>query len=331
MELRQRTRSFCIWVMLCAALLRLTAAGVPVKVLDWLVQPDRVPLLIYLETGRDVRFSASLREKTAHFRESPAPVLPEPEAVRPTFSAAEAETVEMYYGCSLRPDLGALVEAPLRWDLTGEGPKVLILHTHATESYTRQGEEYEESGEYRTLEEGYNMLSIGDRVAEILEAAGIGVVHDRQLHDHPSYNGSYVSARKALGELLEENPTVELVLDLHRDASASGGKQLRTAAQVEGKTAAQLMLVVGTNAAGQGHDRWQENLALALKLHLLLERENPGIMRPLQLRRQRFNQDMSPGALIVEVGAAGNSHAEAVAAAERLALAVAALAGGSGE
>jgi len=89
------------------------------------------------------------------------------------------------------------------------------------------------------------------------------------------------------------------------------------------------MLVVGTNAAGQDHENWEENLALALKLHLQLQRQDPGIMRPLQLRRQRFNQDVSPGALIVEVGAAGNSHGEALIAAERLAVAITALARGT--
>jgi len=332
MDLQQRTKRFGIWVMLCAVLLRLTAAGVPEKVVHWLTQPDRVPLLIYLETGRDVRFSASEEVFSDFFRESPPPAMPEgevPEEDRPAFSTAEAEAVEMYYDCDLRPDLGRLLEKPLVWDLEGDTPKVLIFHTHTTESYTKQTESYEESGNYRTLDETYNMLSIGDRVADLLEEAGIGVVHDRQFHDYPSYNGSYVSARKGLTELLEQYPSIELVLDLHRDASSSGGKQLRTQTRVEGKPSAQLMLVVGTNAAGQDHENWEENLALALKLHLQLQRQDPGIMRPLQLRRQRFNQDVSPGALIVEVGAAGNSHGEALIAAERLAVAITALARGT--
>ena len=79
MDLRQRTRRFGLYVMLCAVLLRLTAAGVPDKMIRWLTQPDRVPLLIYLETGRDVRFSSSYRELPDFFRESPPPVLPERE------------------------------------------------------------------------------------------------------------------------------------------------------------------------------------------------------------------------------------------------------------
>lgn len=328
MDLRQRTKRFGIWMILCAVALRLIAAGVPDKVIHWLVQPDRVSLLIYLETGRDVRFLPSLEEKLPHFRESPGPVLLQT-VERPVFAAEDVQDVEMYYGCTYRPELGALLEKPLDWDLSGEEPKVLILHTHTTESYTKQDEPYVESSNYRTLDEHYNMLSVGDRVVQLLEESGIRVLHDRQLHDYPSYNGSYISARKSLKEWLETYPSIELVLDLHRDASDSGGRQLRTQAQVEGRTAAQIMLVVGTDAAGQTHDHWRDNLALALKLHVQLQRQDPGIMRPIQLRRQRFNQDMSPGALIVEIGAAGNTHPEALLAAERLAMAVAALARGT--
>ena len=99
---------------------------------------------------------------------------------------------------------------------------------------------------------------------------------------------------------------------------------MRTHAVVDGKDAAQLMVVIGTN-----HEEYEKNLSLGLKLHAQLEQQAPGIMRPLQLRAQRFNQDLSNGALLVEVGAAGNSHAEAMLAAEELAKAIQALASGT--
>ena len=114
------------------------------------------------------------------------------------------------------------------------------------------------------------------------------------------------------------------MLDLHRDAAGEGGKQLRTLTKVEGEDSAQLMVVIGTN-----HDAYEENLSLGLKLHVQLENQNLGIMRPLQLRTQRFNQDLSPGALLIEVGAAGNNHKEARIAAQQLAEAVVALAKGT--
>ena len=128
-----------------------------------------------------------------------------------------------------------------------------------------------------------------------------------------------------LEELQQQYPTIRLVLDLHRDASGTGQKQLRTAATVAGQTVAQLMLVMGTN-----YDTWQENFSLAAKLHAQLERQAPGITRPINLRASRFNQDLCPGALLVEVGAAGNTHGEAMLAAEELAKAIVALAKGTG-
>ena len=306
-----------------ALVLRLWMAGVPERVLRRLSQPDMASFLIYLETGRDVRFSLSRKNTVAAFsRESPAPVLPEPD--RAVFSRQEAEDIAIRYSCQHRPDLQALLTQSLDWNLADGEKRVLILHNHATESYTQEGEDYEESGAYRTLDEDWNMLCIGSRVAEILEQQGIGVIHDTTLHDYPSYNGSYGRSRETAEKILAENSGIRLILDLHRDAAGTVGNQLRTQAETDTGTAAQLMLVLGTN-----HDHWQENLALGEKLYVLLERDTPGIMRPISLTEQRFNQDLCPGSLLIEVGAAGNTRQEALLAAEKLAQAIAALGDGS--
>ena len=324
MDQNDRARRVGTAALLCALVLRLWAAGAPEKIAEFLTQPNITAFLIYLETGRDVRFSPSLEVFSPHFSESPPPSLPEPtEPALPSFSGEDS--VELYYGAAVTPDTEQLLAQPLQWDLRGTEPTVLILHTHSTESYTRQDEPYEEVSDWRTLDEDYNMLSIGRLVGQLLAEAGIPAVQDRTLHDYPSYNGSYVHARSAIREYLEQYPSIRLVLDLHRDASGGAGGQLRTQASVEGQTSAQLMVVLGTN-----HEGYPENLSLGLKLHAQLERQAPGIMRPLQLRQQRFNQDLCPGALLVEVGAAGNSHGEALLAARQLAQAVIALAGGTG-
>ena len=328
MDQQQRTVRLGAWVILFALALRLTTGGWLRGILDRLSDPHIQSFLIYIETGRNVRFSSSKGEMTNPDGESPGPV-GEAAAV-PVFSAQDASAVEMAYACDLRPDLEALMEAPLSWDLTGPGPTVLILHTHTTESYTKQGETYTESGDWRTLNEDYNMLSIGDAVANILSDGGISVIQDRELHDYPSYNGSYNHARKAIAYYLEKYPTIRLVLDLHRDASGDYDNQMRPLATVEGRDSAQLMMVVGTDASGLTHPEWEQNLSLAVKLQTVLERQAPGITRPITLRAQRFNQDLSPGALLVEVGAAGNSRAEALRAAEILAKGILELARGSG-
>ena len=326
MDLRQRTKRFGWCMILCACVLRLSLAGIAGGL--WRQLSDlKTAFPIYSETGRNVRFLSSSGETYLHVRESPQPWIPEPEKIR--FSGKDMQLLEMDYDCGHRPDLEGLLRQPLNWDLRQREPAVLILHTHTTESYTKKQENYEETSQYRTLDESYNMLSVGDEVAHFLEQAGIAVIHDRQIHDYPSYNGSYVHARKSVLRILEQHPTVCLILDLHRDAAETDGTQMRTEAWVDGELGAQLMFVVGTDASRQSHKNWEENMALALKLQVVLQQLSPGIMRPVNLRAQRFNQDLSPGALLVEVGAAGNTRQEALTAARKLAEALVYLANGT--
>ena len=320
--------------ILCALLLRLESVDFFRPVVDFLTEPKTASWLIYLETGRIVRFSPSSDEQPVFSLESHTPDFAKKEqqlTLLPSFTAQEGREIAIRYNCALRPDLESLITAPLTWDLYGEDPTVLILHTHATESYTPSpGENYRESAAFRTLDEDYNMISVGEYLGRLLEAAGIRVIRDTTIHDYPSYSGSYNHARKSINQYLEEYPSIRLVLDLHRDASGNNTSQMRTEATVGGKPSAQLMLVVGTSASGLRHPNWEENLALGLKLHAQCERIAPGIMRYVNLRAQRFNQDLSSGALIVEVGAAGNTHREALTAVEVLARGILDLAGGTG-
>ncbi len=313
----------------CALTLRLNASGF----FRWAVQAvnsrEVAGTLVYLGTGRRFSSPSVPSPSVPYPPESAEPVfaVETPPATVPSFSPEDAETISVSYACSVRPDIGALLASPLVLDLSGDGPTVLIVHTHTTESYTRDGESYEESSAYRTLDENYNMLSIGAEVSRVLEEGGVHTIQDRSFHDYPSYNGSYSHSRKSIREYLKEYPSIRLILDIHRDAADTGNGQLRTQAQAAGENSAQLMLVMGTGAAGLKHENWEENLSLALKLQTVLERQNPGITRPTVLRGQRFNQDMSPGALLVEIGAAGNTHREALRAARALAEGILTLAG----
>ena len=119
---------------------------------------------------------------------------------------------------------------------------------------------------------------------------------------------------------LEQYPSISLVIDLHRDAAGDAAAgQLETRVTIDGKSSAQLMIVVGSNAGGRQHPNWKENFALAAKLHAQLEKRFPGICRPISFRTERFNQDLSSGSLLIEVGAAGDTLEEALVAAEFLA------------
>ncbi|MGM9605613.1 MAG: stage II sporulation protein P [Faecousia sp.] len=311
-------RKFGISVVLLTILFRLFELGLPQRVLQLVQWPSSGQ--IEKETERAVQsFSFPFP-----FESSP-PADYSPEPVRPLFTAADAQAVAVVNSGREEPDCAALMAEPLNWQLVSDGPTVLIVHTHTSESYEKNGADYQETAAYRTLDENYNMLSIGDRVAQLLEAEGIQVIHDREFHDYPSYNTAYTHARKAVQGLLKQNPGILLVLDLHRDASEGGGGQLRTHAQVNGVDSAQLMLVLGTGNAGLPNEGWENNLCLALKLQATLEEQSSGICRPISLRGQRFNQDLAPYSLLVEVGAAGDSHEAALVAAEQLAKALAAL------
>ena len=339
MDHQQWSLRFGTSVIICALLLRLTATGFFQPVAELLTKPNIASFLVYLETGRIVRFSPSSEVLEVFAYESAVPEFalwtipatqPE-EETQPVFCTADVESVKFKNGSGLKYDKGALIEQPLQWDLTAAEPTVLILHTHTTESYTKvKGESYKETAAFRTLDEAYNMISVGDHLAQLLEAGGITVIHDREVHDYPSYSGSYNHARREMERHLKENPSICLVLDLHRDASGDTKNQMRTKATVGGKASAQIMFVVGTNGTGLKHPNWKENLALALKLQVQMERLAPGICRNINLRGQRFNQDKSSGALLVEVGAAGNTREEALTAVEVLARAILDLSHGTG-
>lgn len=294
--------------------------------------PQILSFAVFLQTGRAVRYPYAATVPTQP--QSPTEQVPEvttPAPALPVFSPTDLETLSLIYGCDYRPDLEALLLTSLNWDLQDGQPTVLIVHTHGTEAYTPTADAlYEASGDYRTLDENYNMISIGDEVARVLENNGIAVIHDRSCHDEPSYNGSYLSARKSIEAYLQAYPSIRLVLDIHRDAvTKENGQQLTTSATVGGQASSQIMLVIGTDASGNHHPNWQQNLSLALKLTAQLERENPGITRPIYLRSERFNMDLTPGSLLVEVGASGDTHNQAILAANALANAIAALSKGT--
>lgn len=287
-------------VVIFAILLRLGCGTLPQKAIRLLQQPQMARLLIFAETGRWLELP---RAQAGHRLESAAPTFQKPIS----FSAEDAQLVRLQNVCGLEADLSALLQQPLQLDLTGPEPTVLILHTHGSESYTHNGEYLEDSA-YRTLDQDHNMLSVGQAVARQLEAGGVKVLQDRALHDHPSYNGSYAHARTATKQTLEQNPSIQLVLDLHRDAlEDSRGNQIAQVCSVNNNEAAKIMLVVGG-----GHENWKQNLALAVKLQARLEQLYPGICRPIAFRSQTFNQDLSGGAVLVEIGTAGNTREQAL-------------------
>ncbi|MBO4419239.1 MAG: stage II sporulation protein P [Oscillospiraceae bacterium] len=241
--------------------------------------------------------------ETAAPRETEAPSIPE-------FTPEEAEAIRFRGNCTYAVDKAALLLEPLNWP-DEPGPRVLIMQSHTCEAYTQsEGHAYIPSENYRTLDPENNMIAVGDALTEALAALGVEVIHDRTLNDYPSYNRSYAVAREKIAAYLEEYPSIVMVIDLHRDAL---DQPVRETVERDGRTLAPLMLVVGTDEGGLSHPHWERNLSCGLKLQALGNRDAPSLFKALSFRQSRFNGDMTPGSLIVEVGSTENTLPEAAA------------------
>ena len=329
----KRCKRVCAGILIAAAMLRAAGSGslaaVGQRGTELLKDQDFAAFLLYLQTGRRV------------FPDSTAPpavretVLAEPETEPPTeetegaepagsfvigprrvFSPAEGETIEVKYGGDYRPDLGEIIARPTGLDFSGSEPRVLIISTHATEAYAMEpGWEYTPSAQARTTDTDYNVVRVAEELAGVLRRGGVSVIHDSTLNDYPSYTGSYNQARSRIQDILEEYPTIQMVIDVHRDAvEDEAGNQLGTAREILGQDSAQVMLVIGTDEGGMDHPDWEDNLSWALKIQKNLDEEAPGLARPLNLRIERFNEDLTPGSILLEVGTAGDTLREALTA-----------------
>lgn len=254
----------------------------------------------------------------------PPPVLAERPLISPSPSPSPTPQVrpatiygelELDNDTSFEIDPPALMSAGLSVTLAQEGPQILIMHTHGTESYTAEpGWEYEESDYARTTDCTYNMIRVGNELAEAFEENGLRVVHDTNLYDYPSYTGSYTRSGAAVEDYLKQYPGISIVIDLHRDAIGSGDVVYKTMAEIPNTVCSQVMILVGTGENGLSHPQWQENLKLALLMQERAAAKYPTLMRPLAIRKERYNQQLTTGSLIIEVGSNGNTLAEAITA-----------------
>lgn len=314
---------FGIAVLIFAVLARFLGGGLVADFRALSENPSLLSILLYAGTGKVYIHSPAPTQPEELDSTQPPP---ETESILPSFSPSDAELVSITNQPGYTLDVPAMLQAPLTWDLTDSQPTVLILHSHTCESYENT-EGYVASDPYRTQDERYNMISIGKHLAKCLEEKGITVIHDKTVHDYPSYNDAYTLSRKTVKTYLEEYPSISLVLDLHRDAyKDESGKQASQTVTVNGKESSRLMLVAGT---GSGHTAWEENLSVAVKLQTVLEKKYPELCRDVILRTYYFNQDLSPGMLLIEVGTAGDTRQNALYAAELLADGIAQLSQGT--
>ena len=211
-------------------------------------------------------------------------------------------------------DIKPLLEAKLPFDIKeNDDPQVLIVHTHTTETYMREESEvYTAADTPRTRNTAQNMVNIGKIVKDKLNSAGIKCVQATTEHDYPEYTGSYSRAAKTIKAYLSKYPSIKVVIDLHRDAVTSGkSDKVKLVTEINGKKAAQVMLVMGT-----GNEHYKDNLKLAFKLQERLETDYKTLARPIYLTSKKYNQNLTKGSLLIEIGTDANTIKEAETSAE---------------
>lgn len=207
-------------------------------------------------------------------------------------------------------------------------PRVLIYHTHTWEAYEMTDDtRYTPTETWRTKDEQYNMIRIGEEIARELTACGFYVVHDKTAFEPPNLSQAYVRSLEMIDERLDAGETYDYILDIHRDAY-SGLWNGANGVTVDGRQIAYVMMLVGkgTGATGSGFDErpdWPQNLALAQAITDEMNVLVPGISRDVKIKTGRFNQHVSTGALLIEVGNNKNTIDEALAACPIIAQAIA--------
>ncbi len=199
------------------------------------------------------------------------------------------------------------------------GPVVLILHTHASEAYLPSSADYliGEIGALSYSEDpSRTVVGVGAVLCEELNKKGIPTVHCSEMHgDGGSFRHSYERAAECIQNYMEKYPTIQFVIDLHRDGILDAdGAYVRTVAMVNGEETAQIMAVVGTNCNGEDYLDWQKNLTLAMRLKEGLYAISPSLARPIYLRRSSYNQEIAPNSLLLEIGSGANTVEEATRA-----------------
>lgn len=220
---------------------------------------------------------------------------------------------------------------PFAVEVDSSEPQVLILHTHATETYqTWPDLVYDPDFTARTQNTELNMCAVGEKMTQVLNDAGINTLHDTTLHDSPSYTESYDRSYATTQAYLEKYPSIKVVLDVHRDAiEDSDGTRVKPLCTIDGEDTAQVMIIAGCdNGSSIQLPNWRLNLRFAAAWEQAMESRTPGLTRPVMCAYRYYNQDLTTGSLLIEIGGHANTVTEAVRAGQYAAEALAVLLGG---
>lgn len=200
-----------------------------------------------------------------------------------------------------------LTEDMLKPDIEMTNKNIVLFHTHSCESYTSSPNyTYTQTGTFRTTDLNYTVVRVGTELENNLKQYNYNVVHSKDYHDYPAYNGSYTRSLATVENILKQTPS-DIIIDVHRDAVGSRSDYAPTVKIGDTDEAAQIMFVIGTNNGGLWHPNWNQNLKFAIKVQEKAEEMYPGLFKPIMLTKSRYNQHTGKYASIIEVGATGNT------------------------
>lgn len=189
----------------------------------------------------------------------------------------------------------------------GASPQVLIYHTHSYEAYDKQpDQDYTETAQWRTMDNNYNIAAVGEALAKQLSTKyGIAVLHDETDNECSQLGTAYTRSLKTVQDDLAQNPSLKILIDLHRDAYSAGINPHTVT--INGKQVARVMIVIGTGEGQTGvgfsvKPNWQENMKLAKAITDRLNDFDPQLARSVDIKTGRYNQHVSTGAVLIEVG-----------------------------
>ena len=192
-------------------------------------------------------------------------------------------------------------------------PTILIYHSHTTECFTLLDVGYyTESTDLKTKDIDRNMVRVGDEICKVLESKGFKVIHDTEIHDL-SYNEAYNSSRKSVSEYLEQYPSIEITIDVHRDSiTYKDGTKVKPTAEVNGKKAARMMIISGCEYGSiSNYPNWEHNLRFSTAVTNAVNEKYPNLMRPILFSERKYNLDLTKNSFLLEIGTEGNTLDEA--------------------
>lgn len=199
-------------------------------------------------------------------------------------------------------------------------PQILIYHTHTTEAYTQTKENpYTQTSSFRTREQDKSVVAVGEALKkELEEVYGYEVIHDMTDHEPPKLATAYQRSEQTMAAYKEKYPSLEIFIDLHRDASSDSTDYVL----VNGQPAARVMCVVGQGEKYEIKPDFESNLALAQAFTDSLNRQWQGLGRKVRIKPGRYNQHLSSKSLLLEVGHNANTLEQALQAVPAIAKAL---------